>query len=220
MKRLIDFLLALFAMIVLAPLFLVIMAILRFSGEGEEFYLQERIGKDGKPFNVMKFATMLKNSPNIGTGTITLQHDPRVLPVGRFLRKTKINELPQIINVLRGDIAIVGPRPQTQECFDFFPDELKDKIASLRPGITGIGSVVFRDEEAIMGDAAEDRDKLYTAIMAYKGELEVWYGEKKSLLLDFKLIFATALAIIMPSLDVAKMFKGMPEMPADLGSIK
>ena len=86
--------------------------VLRLTGEGEVFFLQERVGKDGKPFKLYKFATMLKNSPNMGTGTVTLKHDPRVLPVGRFLRKTKINELPQLLNILIGDMSVVGPRPQ------------------------------------------------------------------------------------------------------------
>lgn len=215
-KRIADFILALMATIILLPLLIPLMLILRFSGEGEIFYLQERVGRDGKPFKLFKFATMLKNSPSIGSGTITLQNDPRVLPIGKFLRKTKINELPQIFNVLKGDVAIVGPRPQTQECFGYFPAQLRPEIIKLRPGITGIGSVVFRDEEAIIGVSSKDYSECYADIMAYKGALEVWYAEHISMWLDVKIIFATALAIVNPKFDIEKMFPNMPKMPDEL----
>ncbi|AQQ09145.1 Undecaprenyl phosphate N,N'-diacetylbacillosamine 1-phosphate transferase [Sedimentisphaera cyanobacteriorum] len=215
-KRPIDFILALIATVILLPLLLPLMITLRLTGEGEIFYLQHRVGKDGRPFELLKFATMLKNSPNIGSGTITLQNDPRVLPFGRFLRKTKINELPQIFNVLKGDIAIVGPRPQTPECFGYFPEDLKQEIMKLRPGITGIGSVVFRDEEAIIGASDKDYSECYSEIMAHKAELEVWYAKNLSFLLDIKLIIATALVILHSKADVSKMFKGIPDMPESM----
>jgi lipopolysaccharide/colanic/teichoic acid biosynthesis glycosyltransferase len=102
--------------------------LLRLTGEGEIFFLQERVGKDGKPFNLFKFATMLKNSPNIGTGTVTMKNDPRVLPMGKFLRKTKINELPQLVEHLLGGHECCGPRPQTHRCFNAFPVELQRGI--------------------------------------------------------------------------------------------
>ena len=102
-------------MIILSPLLFPIIVILRFSGEGEIFFLQDRIGKSGKVFKLLKFATMLKDTPNIGSGTLTIKNDPRILPVGKLLRRTKINELPQIINVIKGDISIVGPRPVLEQ---------------------------------------------------------------------------------------------------------
>ena len=110
-KRLFDFVLALIAFILLLPIFIPVILILSVTGEKEVFYLQNRVGFRNKHFKIWKFATMLKNSENIGTGSITVRDDPRVFPFGQFLRKTKINELPQVINVLLGNMSIVGPRP-------------------------------------------------------------------------------------------------------------
>ena len=111
---------------------------------------------------------MIKNSENIGTGTITLKNDSRILPVGYFLRKTKINELPQLINVLKGDMSIVGPRPQTERCFSAFPQKSQDAILMVKPGLSGIGSIIFRDEEMIM-DSHDNPDKFYDeVIMPYR----------------------------------------------------
>jgi len=142
-KRLIDLFISIVALILLSPLFLFVSIILKFSGEGEVFYFQKRLGFQNKKFNIIKFATMLKNSPNIGTGSLTLRGDPRVLPFGKFLRKSKINELPQIFNVIIGNMSIVGPRPQMQVDFDKFPVDKRNKIYKSQPGITGIGSIIF-----------------------------------------------------------------------------
>ena len=110
MERFFDVFLSSIALIFLSPLLLPIIIILKLTGEGEVFFMQERIGRNGRLFKLIKFATMLKNSPNLGTGTVTMKHDPRILPVGKFLRKTKINELPQLLNILLGDMSVVGPR--------------------------------------------------------------------------------------------------------------
>ena len=122
-KRLFDILLAFMSLLILFPFFLIVIIILLLTGEGEVFYLQKRLGYLNKKFKIIKFATMIKDSPNIGTGSLTLRDDPRVLPFGKFLRKSKINELPQIFNVIIGNMSIVGPRPQMQ--VDFY---LKSKI--------------------------------------------------------------------------------------------
>src|SRR3712207_5633228 len=113
-KRAGDFLVAFLLLLVLSPFLLVIILLLKLTGEGEVFYFQKRIGYRNQYFDIWKFATMLKNSPNIGTGIITLRNDPRVTFMGRFLRKSKLNELPQIINVLIGNMSFVGPRPLVQ----------------------------------------------------------------------------------------------------------
>ena len=110
-KRLLDIIVSFLTLIILLPVFIPIIILLRFSAEGEVFYFQERYGINNSRFQIWKFATMLKNSMSIGTGSITLQNDPRVTKIGSFLRKTKINELPQIVNILKGDISLVGPRP-------------------------------------------------------------------------------------------------------------
>ncbi|MDA8083452.1 MAG: sugar transferase [Nitrospiraceae bacterium] len=212
MKRLIDITLSLMAVILFLPFGLIIALILRFTGEGEIFYLQPRVGKDGRIFNLIKFATMLKDSPNIGTGDITVKHDPRVLPFGGFLRKTKLNEVPQVLNILKGDMSIVGPRPQTPKYFAYFPESLQPTIKSMRPGLTGVGSIVFRDEESIIAKLGGDPIEAHkNKIAPYKAELEGWYKQNRSLILDLKLIWFTALVVLRPG-DISKknLLKDLP----------
>ncbi|RYZ95740.1 MAG: sugar transferase, partial [Sphingobacteriaceae bacterium] len=154
-KRVLDIIIASLALILLSPILIPVSIILLFTGEKEVFYFQKRIGYHNRPFDIIKFATMLKNSPNIGTGEITLRNDPRVTAFGKFLRMSKINELPQVINVLKGDMSIVGPRPLMKVSFDIYNEEVQQKIYLSKPGITGIGSVVFRDEEKIVSEAVD-----------------------------------------------------------------
>jgi lipopolysaccharide/colanic/teichoic acid biosynthesis glycosyltransferase len=217
MQRLLDFILSALALLVLSPLLLPIALLLRFTGEGEIFFLQNRIGKDGKIFSLYKFATMLKDSPNLGTGSITAKNDPRILPMGQFLRKSKINELPQLINILRGDMSIVGPRPQTQRCFDAFLPKSQKAITQVRPGLSGIGSIIFRDEEAMLHgqvDLVQFYDK---EIAPYKGALEEWYVANQGLWLYLMLIGLTAWVIIFPKSKVVwKAFPTLPRSPVVL----
>ena len=215
-KRLIDLFFSTVAIIVLSPLFLAVSIILKFSGEGEVFYLQERLGFQNKKFKIIKFVTMLKNSPNIGTGSLTLRNDPRVLPFGKFLRKSKINELPQIFNVLLGNMSIVGPRPQMQVDFDKFPADIRDEIYKCQPGITGIGSIIFRDEEKWISDHRGDKHIFYKEKIApYKAEVEIWYNQNQSIFIDFKLIFLTAWVIFFPSSNIVEnIFKSLPKKPS------
>ena len=161
---------------------------------------------------------MLKNSPNIGTGSLTLRNDPRVLPFGKFLRKSKINELPQIFNVLLGNMSIVGPRPQMQVDFDKFPADIRDEIYKCQPGITGIGSIIFRDEEKWISDHQGDKHIFYKEKIApYKAEVEIWYNENQSIFIDFKLIFLTAWVIFFPSSNIVEnIFKLLPKKPSHL----
>lgn len=121
MQRTLDILFSATALAILAPLLVLVALLLRVTGEGEVFFRQNRVGRNGRMIGLWKFATMLKNSPSIGTGTVTLKDDPRVLPIGRVLRRTKINELPQLLNILTGEMSLIGPRPQTKRCFDAFP---------------------------------------------------------------------------------------------------
>jgi len=161
---------------------------------------------------------MLKNSPKIGSGSITVRNDPRVLPFGRFLRKTKINELPQIFNVIKGEMSIVGPRPQMQVDFQKFPKEFRDDIYKSKPGITGIGSIVFRDEEEWISNHVGDKHVFYEEKIApYKTELELWYLNNKSMFVDMKLIILTALVIIFPKINLLDiLFKSVPKRPSHL----
>jgi lipopolysaccharide/colanic/teichoic acid biosynthesis glycosyltransferase len=124
---------------------------------------------------------MLKNSPNIGTGTVTMRGDTRVLPVGQFFRKTKINELPQLINILVGDMSIIGPRPLTEQTFGAYPDASQKIITLVRPGLSGVGSIIFRGEEEIMYGATASVDFYDCVIAPYKGALEEWYVANKGL---------------------------------------
>lgn len=214
MMRLCDVVLSLFAIVVLLPLLVPVVIILKLTGEHHVFYMQERIGIGGKPFGLLKFATMLEDSPNIGTGDITIRNDPRVLPFGRILRKTKINELPQLINVLKGDMSIIGPRPLTPKNFNYYSDKVKDVVGRIRPGLSGIGSIVFCDEETMIADSGMSPQEFYRrCISSYKGELEVWYYRNRGLILYFKLIILTVLVIIKPSIDVHKYLKGIPSRP-------
>ena len=213
-KRFFDIVFSFIAIILLLPIFIPIIIILRFSAEGEVFYFQERIGLNNKKFMIWKFATMLKNSMNLGTGSITLQNDPRVTKIGLFLRKTKIYELPQIINILKGDISLVGPRPLVVRTFKAYNEEVQSKIYNVKPGLTGIGSIIFRDEESIISAVKdEDPHEFYKRVIApYKGELEMWYQKNKSFFLDFQLIFMTAWVILFPESRLyEKWFKNLPD---------
>jgi len=221
MQRFFDILFSGLALIVLSPLLIPVMIILKLTGEHEIFYTQQRVGKDGKMFGLLKFATMLKDSPNMGTGTITVKGDPRVLPFGRFLRKTKINELPQLINILKGDMSIIGPRPQDKRCFVVFHDVDQENIKKVRPGLSGVGSIIFRDEESYLEkqESLKEKEDFYDNVISpYKGKVESWYVKHQSIGLYFKLIWLTILAVISPStkIDFEKMYSDFPPMPKEL----
>ncbi len=213
-KRVMDVVLAGVALLVLLPLLLPIVVALLLTGEHYVFYQQERIGLHNRRFQLWKFATMLKASPSMTGGLHTTRRDPRVLPLGRFLRMTKINELPQLINILIGDMSVVGPRPLVDKTFEPYPDEVKAKIYNVRPGLTGIGSIVFRDEERLLTECEGDPARFYAAYIApAKGELELWYQKRLSLLTDLKLILLTAWVIIFPkSRLLYRWFKDLPEL--------
>ncbi len=209
-KRVFDFIIAFTALLILSPVFIIVIIGLMLTGEREVFYFQERIGYRNRKFYICKFATMLKNSPNIGTGEITLRNDPRVTPFGKMLRRTKINELPQIINVLKGDMSIVGPRPLMKVSFVLYSEEDQQHIYSVRPGITGIGSLIFRDEEKMLSEAADPR-AMYLSIYPYKAELEKWYRSHFSLYTDIMIIFLTAFSLFSEDLLTPRqVFKELP----------
>jgi len=213
LKRFIDLLLATIALIILSPILIPCIIILLLTGEHEVFYFQKRLGYKNRSFYIWKFATMMKNSPNIGTGEITLRNDPRVTKFGKILRITKINELPQIINVFKGDMSLVGPRPLMEVSFKLYPEEVQQNIYNSRPGMTGIGSLIFRDEEKIVSDAADPKE-MYAKIYPFKGALELWYQKHASLYTDFMIIFLTAWSIIFPKNTlVNKVFKDLPVRP-------
>ena len=213
MLRTLDILFSSLALILLLPLFCIISLILKLSGENKVFFLQKRVGKNNQKFNLIKFATMLENSPNIGTGTITIKNDPRILPFGHFLRKTKINELPQLINVLTGEMSLIGPRPLTDNEFNQYADSIKTKLNTLSPGLSGIGSIVFRNEENIIGNDITNVNEVYRKkIIPLKGELEVLYVNNKNIYTYFVLIIMTLIVIFIPNTKIYyKIFRDLPK---------
>jgi len=220
MQRFFDIFFSGLALLAFAPILIPIMIILKFTGEGEIFFIQQRVGKNGDMFGLLKFATMLKDSPNIGTGTITVKGDPRVLPFGKFLRKSKINELPQLINILKGEMSVIGPRPQDLRCFVVFNKEDQENIKKVRPGLSGIGSIIFRDEESMLDHAnIEDREGFYDNVISpYKGQVESWYVKNQTISLYFKLIWFTVVIVLSSNSNInfEKLFKDFPSPPDEL----
>ena len=217
MTRFLDVALSFFSLLIIAPFLIPVAVILRLTGEGEVFYVQERVGRGGNSFGLYKFATMLKDSPNIGAGEITLKGDDRVLPFGIFLRKTKLNELPQLWNIFIGDMSVVGPRPMVPNTYAYYSEEARKKLDGIRPGLTGIGSIVFRSEERYLVDRDEPMEFYKEHIIPHKSDLELWFVENNTVWLYIKLIFVTAWVVIFPtSTIVDKAICGIPSLPDSL----
>lgn len=213
LKRSLDIVLSGITILFLMPVLVLIILILKFTGEGEIFYLQERVGYKTNSFMIYKFVTMIKNSPNMGSGDVTLRNDPRVTKVGKFLRASKLNELPQLFNVFLGHISIIGPRPLMRAGFNRYSMKFQNSVYNVKPGLTGIGSIVFRDEERILTESNLTPHECYEqVILPYKGELEMWYQKNCNLFLDFKLMFLTGWVILAPSSKLhEKMLKDLPK---------
>lgn len=220
MFRFFDIAFSFIALVVLSPLLLIITIILKLTGEGEIFFLQDRVGKYGKTFKLIKFSTMLKDSPNIGTGTITMKDDKRILPLGKILRKTKLNELPQLFNVLLGEMSLIGPRPLTQETFGAYSKKVQSNIILVKPGLSGIGSIIFRGEEEIMFEENATIEFYKNVIASYKGSLEEWYVLNKSFYVYFIGIILTIWVVIFPKSKAPWFFfKGLPKPPTELQNL-
>ncbi|MBA6153382.1 sugar transferase [Gelidibacter maritimus] len=217
-KRGCDIVVSGIALVILAPLLIPIMIGLKLTGEGYIWYKQERVGYKNRPFLIWKFATMLKDSPNMAGGVLTTKKDPRITPMGGFLRKSKINELPQLINIFKGDMSIVGPRPLMRVSFETYPKAVQEVIYNVKPGLTGIGSIIFRDEEELITQVknrGEDTWAFYkNQIYPFKGEVEQWYQAHESFLTDVKVILVTAWVILNPENEIVyKWFKDLPRRP-------
>jgi len=215
-KRTFDILSSGIAILFLSPLLIPVIIGLRFSGEGYIWYKQERVGYRNKKFLIWKFATMLKDSVNMPGGIMTTKKDPRITPMGRFLRKSKINELPQLFNIFFGHMSVVGPRPVMKVSFEAYPKEVQKVIYNVKPGLTGIGSIIFRDEEELITEVKNNDGDLWEfykgKIYPFKGKLEMWYQNHKSFILDIKLIFLTAYVILLPTSKLyEKWFKDLPK---------
>ena len=216
LKRTFDILSSSIAILILSPILIPVIIGLKLTGEGYVFYKQERVGYKNKKFLIWKFATMLKDSANMPGGIMTTKKDPRITPMGGFLRKSKINELPQLFNIFFGHMSVVGPRPVMKVSFEAYPKEVQKVIYNVKPGLTGIGSIIFRDEEKLITDIKNNGGNLWGfykgKIYPFKGELEMWYQNNKSFSLDIKLIFLTAWVILSPTSKLyEKWFKDLPK---------
>jgi lipopolysaccharide/colanic/teichoic acid biosynthesis glycosyltransferase len=217
MIRLFDIIFSGFALVVIAPFMLPLVVLLVLTGEHDVLYRQIRIGRNGKPFYVLKFATMLRNSPNLKGGLITTKNDPRFLPLGKILRKTKINELPQLVNVFCGQMSVVGYRPFAESHYNLYCPEVKEAIGRIRPGLSGVGSIIFKNEEEILHRVA-DRDYVHDKLITpYKGRLETWYVENRSLPNYFIIIILTVLSFFKSDNRIIyRIFQDLPPCPPEL----
>ena len=216
LKRIFDILSSGFAIIILTPLLIPIIIGLRFTGEGYIFYKQKRVGHKNNTFLILKFATMLKDSEKMPGGIMTTKNDPRLTPMGSFLRSSKINELPQLLNIFFGDMSVVGPRPVMKISFNAYPKKTQEVIYNVQPGLTGIGSIVFRDEEELITNVKNNGGDVWAfyknKIYPYKGELELWYQNNKSFYLDLKLISITVWVILFSKSKIYEKFlKRLPK---------
>ena len=220
MIRVLDILISLFAIIVLSPLFIVLVLLLKFSGEGEIFYFQNRVGTQSSTFKLIKFATMLKHSSSFGTKEITVKDDPRILPLGRILRKTKINELPQLFNIFVGDMSLVGPRPLALSGYEKYPERQKKDLQKIKPGLSGLASLILRNEEEILSHSSSPVDFHSNILTPFKGEIEIWFSERHSIANYFKIIFLTIWIVVFSGSKILeKVYKNRPKMPEELKDI-
>jgi lipopolysaccharide/colanic/teichoic acid biosynthesis glycosyltransferase len=217
MTRFFDILFSGLAILILTPFMIPLAIMLTLTGEHDIFYTQKRIGRFGREFGLLKFATMLRNSPNLPGGLYTSENDTRLLPFGKFLRKTKINELPQLINIFIGQMSIVGYRPTVREHFEAYPEEARKVLYDSRPGLSGIGSIAFRNEEEILCKF-DDKEFFHKYVISpYKAELECWYVEHGNVMNYFKIIFLTALIVLSPKKVAWRdYFKNLPSVPEKL----
>jgi lipopolysaccharide/colanic/teichoic acid biosynthesis glycosyltransferase len=193
MKRVFDILMATIGLILLSPLFLLVAVLIKLDSAGPVLFRQQRIGKRFRPFLIYKFRTMVENAAQIGT-EITYGDDPRITRMGRLLRKTKIDELPQIINVLKGEMSFVGPRPEIRQYVELFRKDYEE-ILKIRPGITDLASVKYRDEAAILGRSENPEDEYVRRVLPEKIELAKEYLRRSSLFFDLSLIFKTLFSL-------------------------
>jgi lipopolysaccharide/colanic/teichoic acid biosynthesis glycosyltransferase len=193
MKRVFDLALSLLGFLICWPFLVVIGCMIRSEDKGPIFYRGERMGRNGIPFHIFKFRTMVVDAEKKG-GSSTANDDPRVTSIGRKLRKYKLDELPQLLNVFRGDMSIVGPRPEVRLYTDMFTDEEK-AILSVRPGITDWASIWNPDEGSVLAGAEDPEEAYMRLIRPTKVRLQLRYVGEQSLATDFKIIFLTFLAI-------------------------
>jgi lipopolysaccharide/colanic/teichoic acid biosynthesis glycosyltransferase len=196
MIRILDFLFSFLGLILLSPFFLLIALFIKISSSGPVLYKQSRIGLNGAEFSVYKFRTMRMNSDKLGLITVG-GRDTRVTSIGYYLRKYKLDELPQLINVLTGDMSLVGPRPEVKKYVDLYTIDQK-KVLSIRPGITDWASIYYRDENVILGQSSDPEKDYIEKVMPDKLKYNLIYIENLGFLEYFKIIFSTLWHIVVP----------------------
>lgn len=194
-KRLFDLLLSSLGLLVLAPLLLLIALLIKLDSPGPVMFRQERVGRFGRPFHIHKFRTMRHEPAGQGL-QITVGADRRITRVGGFLRASKLDELPQLLDVWLGDMSLVGPRPEVPRYVAHYPAELREKVLSVRPGITDIASIEYRDESAVLARAADPEQAYIHEVLPHKLALAAQYVERSSIWLDAWLIWRTLVAIV------------------------
>jgi lipopolysaccharide/colanic/teichoic acid biosynthesis glycosyltransferase len=194
MKRLFDITVSLVGLVLLLPLFLVVAVGIKLDSSGPVFFRQRRVGRGFRPFFIYKFRTMVQDAPSLGM-SITVGEDPRITRVGRFLRKTKLDELPQLINVLKGEMALVGPRPELPQYVDLFRTDYEE-ILQIRPGITDLASLKYYDEATILARSENAEDEYVRHVLPEKVQLAKDYIKQSSIFFDTMLIFKTLLRLV------------------------
>lgn len=193
-KRIFDIVMSLIGLTILGIPMIIIGIIIKFSSEGPVFYKQVRVGKLNKDFKILKFRTMIIDADKKGM-QITVGRDPRITGIGHFLRKTKIDELPQLINVLKGEMSFVGPRPEVRKYVDMY-DDYQINVLKIKPGITDLASIEYRDESTLLGQSENPEKTYIEEIMPTKLKLNLKYMQEFSFFYDIKLIFKTLIKIV------------------------
>jgi len=195
LKRTFDFISALIGLILVSSLLLIIAFLIKRSSEGPVFFRGVRVGKNGKEFRIFKFRTMVVNAEKLG-GPSTAADDPRLTKIGKFLRRYNLDELPQLINILKGEMSIVGPRPEVPQEVATFDDNVRKVILSIRPGMTDLATLENIHEEEILKGSKDPHLTYQKLIKPKKLKLAMEYVEKRSFLLDLKIIFRTIMSAI------------------------
>ena len=194
-KRVFDFLCSALGVILLSPCFFIIAIWIKVDSAGPIFFVQKRVGRNGKPFGVYKFRTMIADAESKGL-KITVGKDPRITSSGHFLRRTKLDELAQLFNVLGGSMSLVGPRPEVQEYIDAYPEDIKKIVLSVKPGITDYASIEFKDENTLLENSIDPSKTYIEEILPVKQKYYLKYVEDQSFFLDIKIIFKTIFVIL------------------------
>jgi lipopolysaccharide/colanic/teichoic acid biosynthesis glycosyltransferase len=192
-KRIFDFTASLFGLVLLAPMFMLIAAWIKLDSAGPVFFRQQRVGKDGALFNIIKFRTMHNDAHE---SLLTVGHDRRITEVGKFLRRHKLDEFPQLLNVLAGHMSLVGPRPEVPRYVDCYPPEVRSVVLSVLPGITDWASIYYKEENSLLGRAVNPEQAYLDTILPAKLKYNLRYVHERSFWNDVRIIFTTLAALV------------------------